>query len=140
MRIKRTRVFGIGAGLLGLGLAFGLGVAVGQPTAPTKTTGVQIGPPTAMDLAPEIDSLEGRQLRLRVVTLEPGAVIGIHTHKGRPGVAYMLKGTVVEHREGGWVTERHQGDAWTEGKDVTHWAENRSGEPAVVVAIDVFKP
>lgn len=133
-------VFGIGAGLLGIALAFGLGVAVGQQAAPTESKGVKISPATALDLGQEIDTVEGRQLRLRVVTLDPGGVVAVHTHKGRPGVAYVLQGTLSEHREGGSTKERHQGESWTEGKDTTHWAENRGAEPVVVVAVDVFKP
>ncbi len=132
--------FGIGAGLLGIALAFGLGVAVGQQPAPTESKGVKFSPATALDLGQEIDTVEGRQLRLRVVTLDPGGVVALHTHKGRPGVAYVLQGTLIEHREGGSAKERHQGESWTEGKDTTHWAENKGAEPVVVVAVDVFKP
>jgi len=120
-------------------LAFAVGVAVGQ-SAPTETKGVKVGPPTALDLGKEIDGIQGRQLRMRVVTFEPGGVIGIHTHDGRPAVAYVLQGTLTEHREGGGTYERHEGDSWTEGKGVTHWAENNGDKAAVVVAVDVFKP
>ena len=134
------RVFRIGAGLLGFGLVLGLGIAIGQQTGPTESKGFKISPPTALELGPELDSVEGRQLRLRVVTLEPGGVVAVHTHRGRPGVAYVLEGTLTEHRDGGWVKERTEGESWTEGKDTTHWAENRGTKPVVVVAVDVFKP
>ena len=50
------------AGALALG--FGMGIAVGQ-NAPSETRGVQISPPTALDLTDEIDGVSGRQLRLR---------------------------------------------------------------------------
>ena len=138
--MNRKPIVGLGAGLLGVALVFGLGVAVGQQAGPTETRGVKASPPTALDLAPEIDGVEGRQLRLRVVTLEPGGVVAVHSHKGRPGVAYVLQGTLTEHREGGWVEERKVGESWTEGKDVMHWAENKGTTPVVVVAVDVFKP
>jgi quercetin dioxygenase-like cupin family protein len=135
MRIRRA--YAITAAALALG--FGMGVAVGQ-NAPTDNKGVKISPPTALDLGGEIDGVEGRQLRLRVVTLEPGGVVGIHSHNGRPGVAYVLQGTLTEHVEGGGVHERIQGESWAEGKATTHWAENKGGRPVVVVAVDVFKP
>lgn len=135
MRIRR--VYAITAAALALG--FGMGVAVGQ-NAPTDNKGVKISPPTALDLGGEIDGVEGRQLRLRVVTVEPGGVVGIHSHNGRPGVAYVLQGTLTEHVEGGGVHERIQGESWAEGKATTHWAENKGGRPVVVVAVDVFKP
>ena len=122
-----------------VGLAFGIGVAVGQ-NAPTENKGVKVSPPTALDLGQELDSLQGRQLRLRVVTLEPGGVVGIHSHNGRPGVAYVLQGTLTEHREGEGTHERHEGESWTEDKNTTHWAENTGDKAVMIVAVDVFKP
>jgi len=136
----RKQRFAIAAAGAGAVLAFTVGIAVGQNTAPTETKGVKISPPTALQLEPEIDGVEGRQLRLRVVTLEPGGVVGVHSHKGRPTVAYVLRGTLTEHVEGGGVHERREGESWTEGKDITHWAENKGDQPAVVIAVDVFKP
>ncbi|HWH46302.1 MAG TPA: cupin domain-containing protein [Burkholderiales bacterium] len=124
---------------LGLALAFGMGIAVGQ-SAPTENKGVKISPPTTLELRGEIDSVEARQLRLRVVTVEPGGVVGIHSHNGRPAVAYVVQGTLTEYVEGGGVHERKQGESWTEGKATTHWAENKGSSAAVVVAVDVFKP
>lgn len=135
MRIRRA--YAITAAALALG--FGMGVAVGQ-NAPTDNKGVKISPPTALDLGGEIDGVQGRQLRLRVVTVEPGGVVSIHSHNGRPGVAYVLQGTLTEHVEGGGVHERIQGESWAEGKATTHWAENKGGRPVVIVAVDVFKP
>jgi quercetin dioxygenase-like cupin family protein len=138
--MNRTLIVRLGAGLLGVALVFGLGVAIGQQTGPTETKGMKASPPTALDLAPEIDGVEGRQLRLRVVTLEPGGVVAVHSHKGRPGVAYVLQGTLTERREGGWAKQRGVGEAWAEGKEVMHWAENNGATPVVLVAVDVFKP
>ena len=135
---KRTLV--VGAAGVALAVAFAVGVAVGQNTPPAEARGVKIDPPTALPLGPEIDSVEGRQLRLRVVRIEPGGAVPMHTHKGRPGVAYVLKGTLTEHLENGDVHERREGEGWAEGKDTTHWAENRTDQALVVVAVDVFKP
>ena len=48
-----------------------------------------------------IDAMEGRQLRMRMVTIEPGGVLGpIHDHIDRPGLVYMLQGTITDHRDG----------------------------------------
>jgi len=137
--MNRQRILIVSAAAAAIALAFGVGVAVGQ-NAPTETKGVKVSPPTALDLGQELDSLQGRQLRLRVVSVEPGGVVGVHTHSGRPGVAYVLQGTLTEHREGDGVHERHEGESWTEGKDTTHWAENTGDKPVIVVAVDVFKP
>jgi len=138
--MNRKHVFGGAAGVAGIALAFGLGIAVGQQTPPTQMQGVRISPPTVLDLSEEIDGVNGRQLRLRVVTIEPGGAIPLHSHNGRPGVAYVLQGVLTEHREGSEAIDRYEGQSWTEGKDTTHWAENKGNTPVVVVAVDVFKP
>ena len=120
--------------------AFGIGVAVGQQTPPTANQGVSVSPPTYLELPKEIDSIEGRQLRLRIVTIEPGGVVANHSHDGRPTVAHLVSGVLTERREGDWVKVHQPGESWTEGKGVIHWAENKGTVPTVVVAVDVFKP
>jgi quercetin dioxygenase-like cupin family protein len=119
-------------------LAVGLGVAIGQQP-PTENRGVTIGQTVALDLGQEIGEAHGRQLRLRVITVEPGGVVAKHSHAGRPTVAYVVQGKLTEYRDGGYVKEWGPGQAWPEGKDVTHWAENKGAEPLVVVAVDVYK-
>jgi quercetin dioxygenase-like cupin family protein len=138
--MNRKNMFGFATGVVGIALVFGLGVAVGQQTPPTENKGLKVSPPTALDLGQEVDGVQGRQLRLRIVTLEPGGVVAVHTHNGRPGVAYVLQGTLTEHREDTGTHQRHEGESWTEGKDTTHWAENKGDKPVVVIAVDVFKP
>ena len=138
--MQRNSLYKLAAGLAGTALAFGLGVAVGQQTPPTENKGVKVSPPTALDLGPEVDSVEGRQLRLRVVTVEPGGVVAVHSHKGRPAVAYVVQGTLTEWREGSGSQEHHQGESWTEDRNTTHWAENKGDKPVMIVAVDVFKP
>jgi quercetin dioxygenase-like cupin family protein len=123
-----------------MALAFAGGVAVGQNSPPTQNKGVKVGAPTALDLTNEMDSVAGRQLRMRVISIEPGGVVAIHSHDGRPAVAYALQGTLVEHLENGDVREHAQGEAWTEDRNTTHWAENKSDTPVMVLAVDVFKP
>ena len=136
----RRRHWFTAGGLSGVVLAFAIGVAVGQQTPPNANKGVSVSPPTAIDLTQELDGVAGRQLRLRLVTVEPGGVVGVHSHNGRPAVAYVIQGTLTEHREGSDAIERHEGESWTEGKDTTHWAENKGDGPVVVLAVDVFKP
>ena len=137
---RKTEV-AIASGVAGTALVFGLGVAVGQNTAPTENKGVNVGAPTTLDLAQEVEGVDGRQLRMRVVTLEPGGVVAVHSHKGRPAVAYVVQGTLSEHREGGGGDhEYHQGQSWTEDHNTVHWAENKGSTPTIVVAVDVFKP
>ena len=52
-----------------------------EQTAP-KTKGVAVKLLATVDLGPEIEGMAGRQLRMRMVTIEPGGVFGpIHDHK-----------------------------------------------------------
>jgi quercetin dioxygenase-like cupin family protein len=64
-----------------------------------ETKGVAVKLLATVDLGPEIEGMAGRHLRMRMVTIEPGGVFGpIHDHKDRPGIVYMLQGTITDHR------------------------------------------
>ena len=129
--------FIIAALFLGFGFATGVGTATAQQAAPTETKGITITPLSAVDLGPEIPGMQGRQLRLRMLTIEPGGVLGIHSHKDRPGAAYVLKGTVIEHR-GDVATEYGPGQHWAEDRNTMHWLENNGSNQAVLIVTDIF--
>jgi quercetin dioxygenase-like cupin family protein len=124
------------AWLLGFVLFTGLGTATAQQAAPTENKGVTITPLTAVDLGPEIPGMQGRQMILRIATVEPGGVIGIHSHKDRPGVVYVIKGKIKEY-QGEVVKEYGSGDSFPD--NVTHWLENKETSPVVMIAVGIFK-
>ena len=124
--------------LFGLVLGAGFGNANGQPAAPTETKGVTQKLLATHDLGPEIEGMAGRQLRMRKVTIEPGGVFGVHNHKDRPGILYILEGTIIETRNG-VAKEYGPGEVFSEGKDTTHWLENKGSVPVVFVPVDIFK-
>jgi quercetin dioxygenase-like cupin family protein len=104
-----------------------------------ETKGVSVQLLSEYDLAPEIEGLEGYQFRMRLVTFEPGAVYGpLHDHKGRPGMVYILQGTITDHRDG-MSTEYGPGLGWPEDRNTNHWLENRGAIPAVEVSVDIVK-
>jgi len=71
-----------------------------EPVAP-EPNGVTVELLAAVDLGPEIEGMEGRQLRMRMATIEPGGVLSpIHDHVDRPGIVYILQGTITDHRDG----------------------------------------
>jgi quercetin dioxygenase-like cupin family protein len=107
---------------------------------PEKAHGVNVGTTSALDLGAELDTLEGRQLRVRLITFEPGGAVPLHSHNGRPGIAHVLKGSLTEHVEGKGVFERHEGDRLIEDRNTVHWVENRTDQTAMVLASDVYKP
>jgi quercetin dioxygenase-like cupin family protein len=104
-----------------------------------ETQGVTVSHLAAVDLGPEIEGLAGRQLRMRIVTIEPGGVLGpMHDHKGRPGVVYILQGTITDHRDG-VAREYGPGVGWPEDKDTLYWLENRGTTAAIEISDDIFE-
>ena len=95
-----------------------------------ETKGVTVKLFATVDLGPEIEGMAGRQLRMRMVTIEPGGIFGpIHDHKDRPGIVYILQGTITDHRNG-VATDYGPGVGWPEDRNTTHWLENRGTIPA----------
>jgi len=104
-----------------------------------ETKGVTVKLLAALDLGPEIEGMAGRQLRMRMFTIEPGGVIGpIHNHKDRPGMVYILQGTITDHRHG-VAKEYGPGAGWPEDKNTRHWLENRGTTPAVEISVDIVR-
>jgi quercetin dioxygenase-like cupin family protein len=105
--------------------------------AAPETKGVTVKLLAALDLGPELQGMAGRQLRMRMVTIEPGGVFGpIHDHEGRPGMVYILQGVITDHRNG-VATEYGPGLGWPEDRNTTHWLENRGTTPAVEISVDI---
>jgi len=126
----------IGASVL---LAFAAGYAIGQAKPPAENKGLSAAPLQSLDLSEEVESVKGRPLRMRKITLQPGGVIGLHTHKDRPAVSYFLEGQVTYHQEGRADVVVGPGQGFAEGKATTHWAQNRGSVPAVWIAVDIPK-
>jgi len=102
-----------------------------------ETRGVTVELLASVDLGSEIQGMEGRQLRMRMVTIERGGVFGpVHDHKGRPGTVYVIHGTVTDHRDG-LTTDYGPGVGWPEDRDTLHWLENRGTVPAVEISVDI---
>ena len=110
-----------------------------EETVPA-TQGVTAALLATVDLGTEIDDMAGRQLRMRMFTFEPGAVFGpLHDHKDRPGIVYILEGTITDHRDG-VATDYGPGVGWPEDRNTAHWLENRGSLPAVEVSVDIVEP
>ncbi|TQJ39962.1 cupin domain [Arthrobacter sp. SLBN-112] len=104
-----------------------------------ETKGVSVELLATVDLDGEIEGMEGRQLRMRMVTIEPGGVFGPrHDHAGRPGTVYILQGTITDHRDGG-TREYGPGVGWPEDRNTNHWLENRGTVPAVEISVDIVR-
>ncbi len=108
----------------------------GQVTPERK--GVTVELLATVDLGAEIEGMAGRQLRMRKVTIEPGGAFGpIHDHIGRPGLVYILQGTITDHRNG-IAREYGPGVGWPEDRNTLHWLENRGKTAAVEISVDII--
>ena len=102
-----------------------------------ETRGVTAQELATVDLGPEIEGMEGRRLRMRMFTFEPGAVFGpVHDHVGRPGTVYVLQGTITDHRDG-VATDYGPGVGWPEDRHTLHWLENTGTIPAIEISVDI---
>ena len=120
--------------------AFASADCVAQPAPIRETAGVEISQVELLDLTPWAHDAKDRQLRIRKFVVQPGGVIGVHSHDDRPDASYLAKGELVEYRQGGYVNHRPGDTVHTAGKGVTHWVANEGAVPAVLIVVDLFKP
>ncbi len=124
-------------GLLALAIAPSV---TAQDAKPQNTKGVSLCSSNTLLLEAQIPALKGYAMQLRTILLEPGAVVGYHSHARRPVVAYLVSGEYIEHRDGSSKIVHKPGEQWLEGADVAHWSENRGAETAVLINVEVFRP
>ncbi len=117
-------------------------VTMGGLSGPKESKGIaSIDPMGIIDLGAEFPAMSGRQLRARIFTIEPGGIVGIHTHEQRPGYAFIISGSIVEHRnDNPEPLVRTAGDIAIEKDGVTHWWENTFEEPVKALVVDIFTP
>jgi quercetin dioxygenase-like cupin family protein len=112
---------------------------MGDEQVVPETKGISVKLLASVDLGPELEGMAGRQLRMRMVTIEPGGVFGpLHDHKDRPGLVYILQGTITDHRNG-VATDYGTGVGWPEDRNTLHWLENRGTVPAVEISVDIVR-
>jgi quercetin dioxygenase-like cupin family protein len=124
--------------VLVLGLVLAVSIADAQ-NAPRDNKGYTTTKTTFVDLGPEIEGMAGRQLRLRVLRIEPGGHIGLHSHKDRPSVVYFMQGTDTVIREDGSSQTFHVGDVTAEPSSTVHWHRNDGNDAVILVTADIFK-
>jgi len=108
-------------------------------SGPTESHGVTaVTPVGSVALSGEFEGMQGRVLRAREIVIAPGGVVAVHEHNKRPGVAYILEGEIIEHRnDHNEPIQRRPGDAAFEQTGVVHWWENRSDKPVRALVVDV---
>jgi quercetin dioxygenase-like cupin family protein len=111
-----------------------------QQAAPKENKGFKTVKSQIVELGPEVEGMQGRQLRLRLLAIEPGGHIAVHTHKNRPAVVYFLQGVDTVTSGDGTEKKFKAGDTSSATKDTTHWHRNDGKEPVQLIAVDVFQP
>lgn len=107
-------------------------------TKPQKTQGLDASLLQQFPLAAQIPSMDGYELRGRRIVLAPGGTVTEHSHADRPGIVYILEGTLTEYRNGvGRIVK--PGDTWAEEANTVHWMENTTDKPAIFWAVDLVK-
>ena len=79
--------------------------------------------------------IKNKSLRFRNVSLNEAGVVGQHKHASRPSFAYVVSGSVVEHRGDGDVSHQMAGRV-AERNGLVHWWESQSN--ATIVVFDII--
>lgn len=83
--------------------------------------------------------LNGRELRMRRITLAPGGVIAAHPHDNRPAILYVVAGTVLEFSGDRDVATEHTAPAIVIPR-TAHWWRNPGDHEAIIIGADLFDP
>jgi quercetin dioxygenase-like cupin family protein len=105
-----------------------------RATEPKAVTDDVLG---SIDLGKEI-GVNGRDLRLRRLVVQPGGVVPFHSHAGRPALIITISGEITEHRTSCATPIVHRaGELSREADGIGHYWVNHSNAPAVLLSADV---
>ena len=108
---------------------------------PKKSQGIKsVSKLGSVDLNQEFPTIGNRIMRAREIVIEPGGIVAVHEHQQRPGVAYILEGEIVEHRnDHPEPLVRKTGDTAFENSGVVHWWENKSNSIVRALIVDIIE-
>jgi len=104
---------------------------------PVGVTDVTLG---SIDLAKQPAHIEGRELRFRKLTIEPGGIVPWHSHDDRPALIFVQQGEIVEYASNCEVPITHKaGEVRPEVFGTSHWWKNLGKETVILYVGDVRK-
>ena len=110
-----------------------------RPPASNPASGVTDTVVGSIDVSKEPAHIDGRLLRLRKLVIQPGGVVPWHSHRDRPAIIVITKGTVVEYASNCSVPIVHaEGDVSTETNGTSHWWRNESDAPVELYSADLL--
>ena len=94
----------------------------------------------SIDLGKQPVHIEGRELRFRKLTIEPGGIVPWHSHDDRPALIFVQQGEIVEYASNCEVPITHKaGDIRPEVSGTSHWWKNLGKETVILYVGDVRK-
>jgi quercetin dioxygenase-like cupin family protein len=104
---------------------------------PVGVTDVTLG---SIDLGKQPAHIEGRELRFRKLTIEPGGIVPWHSHDDRPALIFVQQGEIVEYASNCVDPIVHKsGDLRPEVYGTSHWWKNLGKETVILYVGDVRK-
>jgi quercetin dioxygenase-like cupin family protein len=104
---------------------------------PVGVTDVTLG---SIDLGKQPAHIEGRELRFRKLTIEPGGIVPWHSHDDRPALIFVEQGEIVEYASNCEVPITHKaGEIRPEMFGTSHWWKNLGKETVILYVGDVRK-
>ena len=104
---------------------------------PVGVTDVTLG---MIDLGKQPAHIEGRELRFRKLTIEPGGIVPWHSHDDRPALIFVQQGEIVEYASNCVDPIVHKaGDIRPEVFGTSHWWKNLGKETVILYVGDVRK-
>lgn len=92
----------------------------------------------SVSLEGELPGVTNRVLRARELVIAAGGVVAVHQHDGRPGMAYILEGEIIEHRSDMEApVTRSVGAVSFEKTGLIHWWENKSDKKVRALVVDI---
>jgi quercetin dioxygenase-like cupin family protein len=94
----------------------------------------------SIDLGKQPAHIEGRELRFRKLTIEPGGIVPWHSHDDRPALIFVQQGEIVEYASNCVDPIVHKaGDLRPEVYGTSHWWKNLGKETVILYVGDVRK-
>jgi len=89
------------------------------------------------DLQGQVPHGDGLSLRMRLITIEPGGHTSFHVHRNRPGIVYVVSGSIINHPEGKDPVRVSAGEIFYETQGYAHFIENTGTVAATLISADI---
>jgi quercetin dioxygenase-like cupin family protein len=94
---------------------------------------------TSVDLKKDTSVNTDRQFRLRRLVVQPGGIVPWHSHGDRPAIIYIVEGEITEFASDCAIGIVHKaGESTAELKATSHWWQNMSAKPVVLLSADLL--